>query len=123
MPSQLASSRAGSCSTQLSWSTPATQLVTPVAAHAPTPQLVDAATNPSSMEPSQSLSRPSQVTSAAPGVPGSQLSVSCPSSQLVAPTDPQAPSPHCVASATYSSSTKPSQSSSRPSQVVSDASP
>src|SRR6188768_4235563 len=63
MPLQVASAAAGVPVWQLSRSWPSTQLVAPVAAQAPTPQLVAAGAKSSSIEPSQSSSTPSQVAS------------------------------------------------------------
>src|SRR3954469_11964331 len=64
---------------------------------------------------------PSQLASLTAGVPGVQPSCTAPLTQLVAPVRPQAPTPQLVATATYSSSATPSQSSSMPSHVVSPA--
>ena len=52
----------------------------------------------SSVNVSQSLSIPSQTS--AVGDPGVQVSVSLPSIQVIAPVEPQAPTPHEVGSET-----------------------
>jgi hypothetical protein len=61
------------------------------------PQLVACEAYSSSLWPSQSSSKPSQVGSLLAGVPGTQLSCSTPPTQLVAPTEPQPPVPQLVA--------------------------
>ena len=71
------------------------------------------------MKPSQSSSTPSQVASLSAGAPAVQLSWTEPPTQEVAPVDAQAPVPQEVGCETKSSSVKPSQSSSMPSQTVS----
>src|SRR4051812_46378867 len=119
MPSQVASAVAGVPVRQLSRTCPSTQLLAPVAAQAPTPQLVAAGAKSSSIEPSQSSSTPSQVASVVADAVAWQLSRTCPSTQLVAPMAAQAPTPQLVAAGAKSSSIEPSQSSSTPSHVLS----
>jgi hypothetical protein len=58
---------------QLFWTWPPTQLVLPVAVHAPTPQLTVCDAKSSSFCPSQSSSLALQLASFAAGVPGVQL--------------------------------------------------
>src|SRR5262245_50198580 len=91
-PSQ--TSAPGAPATQLSTTCPPTQLVTPAAPQAPPPHDVGWDTYPSSTDPLQSLSTPSQTS--ALGVPGAQLSTTCPPTQLVTPAAPQAPTPQDV---------------------------
>ena len=67
----------------------------PLAAQAPTPQLVVWDGIPSSVWPSQSLSRPSQVS--AESVPGVHESTTDPATQEVVPSAAHAPTPHVVA--------------------------
>jgi hypothetical protein len=74
--------------------------VTPVEAHAPTPQLVATETYPSSTWPLQLSSIPLQVVSVAPGFPGRHESTTCPSTHVVIPVDAQAPIPQLVGSET-----------------------
>jgi rubredoxin len=100
---------------QASPGTPFTQVVVPLAAHAPTPQEVGWATMPSSTWPLQLSSIPLQIS--AVGVPGVQLSPGTPFTQVVVPVEAQAPTPQAVACALMPSSTWPLQSSSIPLQV------
>src|SRR6187549_2274062 len=69
--------------------------------------------------PLQSSSTRLHTLSLAAGSPGRQESSTCPAAQLVLPVAVQAPMPQVVASALKSSSNRPSQSSSTPSQLVS----
>ena len=96
MPLQTESLAAGVPGVQLSLTTPPTQDVLPVAAQAPTPQLVAVGTKSSSTVPSQSSSIPLQTESAAAGDPGVQLSVTTPPTQEVLPVAAQAPTPQLV---------------------------
>src|SRR5256885_1303849 len=121
MPSQLVSDGAGVPGAQFCWTTPFTHELTAVRAHAPVPQLVGAGTYPSSFVPLQLSSTASHVVSLAAGAPGVQLSRTAPFAHVVVPVRAQAPSPHVVACDAYSSSIRPSQSSSMPSQVVEDS--
>ena len=123
MPSQVASSAAGVVGAQVSPSIPAAQVCTPVAAHTPTPQLVAWAAKSSSATPSQSSSRPSQMASSAAGVPGVQVISIAPPTHDSTPEAVQAPVPQVALAPTKSSSKKPSQSSSMPSQVASFGAP
>jgi hypothetical protein len=103
------------------WTVPPTQDVTPVEAHAPTPQLVGCETYPSSTWPLQLSSIPLQVVSEGAGVPGVQESWTVPDTHEVTPVAWHAPTPQLVGCETYPSSTWPLQLSSIPLQVVSDA--
>src|SRR5258706_482181 len=82
-PSQLSSmplhtSVCGAPGAQESCTAPATHDVAPVRAQAPTPHVVATATYPSSVEPLQLLSIPSQLASLAPGcTAGSKSLQSC----------------------------------------------
>src|SRR5262245_42526527 len=71
------------------------------------------------MRPSQSSSTPLHVSGE--GSPGVHVFCSTPATQDVAPAAWQAPTPHVVLVEIYPSSATPSQLSSRPSQVASEA--
>jgi hypothetical protein len=120
-PSQVASLGAGVPAAHVSPGTPPVQVVIPVEAQAPTPHEVGVATNSSSAVPSQSSSRPSQIASLGAGAPGTHVSPGTPALQVVTPVDAHAPTPQLVATDVKSSSLVPSQSSSAPSQVASEA--
>jgi len=90
--------------------------VTPVDAHAPVPHDVDVETKSSSIDPSQSLSFPSQRSVDDSGDPAEHVSTISPFTQSVSPPEVHTPVPHDVDVETKSSSTSPSQSLSFPSQ-------
>jgi len=75
---------------------PLTHEVVPVAAHAPTPQNVDAEKKSSSTAPEQSSSNPLQVASSAAGVPAVHESAIDPLTHVVEPDDAHAPTPQDV---------------------------
>src|SRR5690349_8587843 len=95
-----------------STSAPLTQAVTPSPAHTPVPQCVTEGVKSSSTKPSQSSSYPLHRSSSDDS-PGAHVSSTVPSTQLVAPVRAQTPRPQFVMMEAYSSSTRPSQSSSR----------
>jgi hypothetical protein len=117
--SQLTSLGAGVPGVQLLCTTPPLQLVLPVLAHAPTPQVVATETKPSSTAPLQLSSTPSQVESNGAGAPATQLFCTDPLTQLCVPERKQAPTPQVVAIVGNPSSTAPLQLSSTLSQVAS----
>jgi hypothetical protein len=125
-PSQLLStpshtSADGAPGAQVSTSAPPVQTSSPVAAQAPVPQLVGVGAMPSSTEPSQLLSTPSQTS--ADGAPGAQVSTRAPPVQTSSPVAAQAPVPQLVGVGAMPSSTEPSQLLSTPSQTSADGAP
>src|SRR5687767_14810555 len=103
MPSQVVSPTAPAPATQLSSSTPPTQLEMPELAHAPMPQLVVTGWYSSSTVPSQSLSWPSQlVSTVSSGDPCTQLSSRTPFTQLELPELAHTPKPQLVGAPTKS---------------------
>ena len=119
--SSLQSSGTGSPGAQLSTHAPPVHESSPVEAHAPTPQVVGVVPRSSSVDPSQSLSRLSQISSA--GSPGAQLSTQAPPIHASSPVEAHSPAPQAVGVVPRPSSVDPSQSLSRLSQISSAGSP
>src|SRR5438477_4362769 len=78
----------------LSW--PFWQVIEPVLAQAPTPQLTLLTTNASSTEPLQSSSTPLQVVSGPTGKRSVHAGCSTPPTHCEVPLDAHAPTPHVV---------------------------